>query len=413
MLRKRLLLWTSAITWIVATGITFGADWKQWRGEERQGHSPDTELLKEWPEGGPKQVWLFKNCGKGYSAPSIADGKIYILGARNDMAQLICLSEEKGEELWATEMDVVYGNRWGDGPRGTPTVDGDYVFALAGKGVLICAKTDDGSIVWRKSLTKDFGGELQSWGYTESVLVDGDRVICTPGGKGGAMVALNKQTGDTIWASSGLTDNAQYSSPIVIEHNGQRQYVQLFMKTLAGVSADSGKVLWKTSFPGRTAVIPTPIYSDGRIYVTAGYGVGCKQIELGKEDPKVTFENDFMVNHHGGVILIDGHLYGHSDKNGWVCQDFESGEIVWKDKGVGKGAVAYADGMLYCQSERDGTVALIEASTEGWNEHGRVKLDPQTEIRSKHGKIWTHPVIVNGRLYLRDQDLFFSFDVKG
>ena len=253
---------------------------------------------------------------------------------------------------------------------------------------------------------------MQSWGYTESVLIDGERLICTPGGKNGAIAALNKTSGDVIWVSTGLKDNAQYSSPIVFDHNGKRQVVQLFMKTLAGVDASSGKVLWKTSFPGRTAVVPTPIYSSGRVYVTAGYGVGCKQITLGKENPDIVYENDHMVNHHGGVILVDDHLYGHSDKGDWTCQNFETGEVVWQNKGVRKGAIAYADGMLYCLGEKDGTVALIEASTEGWKEHGRFQLDPQTEIRSRSGRIWTHPVIVNGRLYLRDQDLFFSFDVK-
>ena len=391
-----------------------GKDWKQWRGEQRQGHSPDTGLLKEWPESGPKRAWLFDNCGKGYSGPSIANGKIFIMGTREDMTQLICLSESEGKELWATDVAAVYGNRWGDGPRCTPTVEGDFVYALAGKGDLICAKTSDGSIVWTKNLAKDFGGEVQSWGYTESVLIDGPRLICTPGGGKGAMLALNKANGDIIWASAGLTDNAQYSSPIAFEFDGKRQYAQLFMKTLAGVDAETGKLLWKTSFPGRTAVIPTPIYSNGRVYVTAGYGAGCKQIKLGKEDPEVVYENGTMANHHGGVILVDGHLYGHSDQKdgGWTCQNFETGELVWNNEGVGKGAIAYADGMLYCLGEKSGTIALIEASTEGWKEHGRFQLDPQTKIRSKQGGIWTHPVIANGRLYLRDQDLFFCFDVK-
>jgi outer membrane protein assembly factor BamB len=399
---------------IFCTTMTVTAkDWTQWRGEQRQGHSSDTELLKAWPKEGPKRVWLFENSGKGYSGPSIASGKIFIMGTREDMTQLICLNEADGKELWSTDLDVVYSNRWGDGPRSTPTVDGDLVYALSGKGSLICAKISDGSVVWKKNLVKDFDGEVQSWGYTESVLIDGDRLICTPGGKKGAIIALNKQSGDLAWASSGLTDNAQYSSPIVIEHDGRRQYAQLFMKTLAGVDAENGKLLWQTSFPGRTAVIPTPIYADGKVYVTAGYGAGCKQIKLGKEEPDVVYENEEMVNHHGGVILIDGHLYGHSDKGGWTCQNFETGEAVWKNDGVGKGAIAYADGMLYCLSEKSGTVALIEATTEGWKEHGRFQLDPQTKIRSKHGKIWTHPVIANGRLYLRDQDLFFSFDVKG
>ena len=357
-------------TLLLSTSLfTTAKDWNQWQGEQRQGHSPDTGLLKEWPEGGPKRTWLFDNCGKGYSGPSISNGKIFIMGTREDMTQLICLSEAEGKELWATDVAAVYGNRWGDGPRCTPTVDGEYVYALAGKGDLICAKTSDGSMVWTKNLAKDFGGEVQSWGYTESVLIDGDRLVCTPGGAKGALVALNKTNGDVIWTSAGLTDNAQYSSPIVFEHEGKRQYAQLFMKTLAGVDAENGKLLWKTSFPGRTAVIPTPIFSDGKVYVTAGYGVGCKQIKLGKEDPEVVYENETMMNHHGGVILVDGHLYGHSDykKNGgWTCQNFQTGESVWKAGGVGKGAIAYADGMLYCLDEKSGIVALIEASTEGW-----------------------------------------------
>jgi outer membrane protein assembly factor BamB len=406
---------------MVGTGLLLGlttsdgADWAQWRGEGRRGHSPDKGLLEKWPEGGPKQLWLFEDCGKGYSAPAVVDSSVYILGAR-EVTQLICLEEATGKEKWATEVGVIYKNDWGDGPRSTPTVDDGLVYALGGKGDLVCAKADRGEVVWSKSLTKDFGGKLPNWGYTESVLIDGEKLICTPGGNPGAIVALNKKTGDVIWTSAGLTDGAQYSSPIMIEHDGQRQYVQLFMKALVGVSAEDGKVLWKTRFRGRTAVVPTPIYSNGLIYVTAGYGAGCKQIRLGGQTPEITYENENIVNHHGGVILLDGHLYGHSDKRGdgeWVCQHFESGEIVWKSKKLGKGAIGYADGRFYCLGEKDGTVALIEASKDGWKEQGRFEMEPKTKIRSGRGKIWTHPVIVNGRLYLRDQDLFFSYDVKG
>ena len=392
---------------------TRAADWNQWRGEGRRGHSPDTGLLKKWPDGGPKRLWLFENCGYGYSAPSVVGGKIFTMGARDDITQLICLDEASGNELWATDIGVIYKNRWGDGPRGTPTVDDGLVYALGGKGDLVCVNATNGDVVWKKSLTKDFGGKLQNWGYTESVLIDGQKLICTPGGKDGSIVALNKKSGEVIWRSAGLTDNAQYSSPIVIQHDDQRQYVQLFMKTLAGVSADDGKVLWSIEFRGRTAVVPTPIHSDGHVYVTAGYGVGCKQIKLGKQDPDITYENENIVNHHGGVILLDGLLYGHSDKNGWTCQDFKTGNVVWRSEDLGKGAIGYADGMFYCLEEKSGAVVLIEASKEAWVERGRFKLDPQTKIRSKHGKIWTHPVIVNGKLLLRDQDLVYCYDVKG
>lgn len=390
------------------------ADWPQWRGPDRNDHSPDKGLLKSWPEGGPKRVWLNTDVGLGYAGFSIVGGKLFTLGLREDTEFLIALDANTGRELWATKVGVRYENRWGDGPRATPTVDGDRVYAMGGQGDLICVQAADGKEMWSVSMTRDLGGNLQTWGYTESVLVDGDQVICTPGGPKGTLAALDKRTGKLKWQSAELTEDAQYSSPIVIEHGGKRQYVQLVMKKLFGVEAGTGKVLWQSDWSGRTAVIPTPIYADGEVYITTGYGVGSKLVKLdGSGGATDVWENKVMKNHHGGVIKVGDYLYGYSDGPGWICQDWKTGEEVWADKSLGKGAVHYADGMLYCLDEGRGTVVLAEASPKGWQEHGRFTLDPQTTKRSPQGRIWTHPVVVNGKLYLRDQELLFCYDVKG
>ena len=335
------------------------------------------------------------------------------MGAYENDARLICLDANTGDIRWRTVMtESVLENGWGDGPRGTPIVDGARVYALAGEGTLVCVNVADGELLWKKNM-KDFGGRVPKWGYSESVLIDQDKVICTPGGSDGALIALNKLTGEKIWQSTDFTDGADYSSVIVAEHDGIRQYIQLTQKTLVGVGADDGKVLWTYSWPGQTAVVPTPIYHDGKVYIASGYGVGCGLVKLTKDTAEQVYENKVMKNHHGGVILVGEHLYGYSDGLGWVCQEFESGEQVWADKNsLGKGAIACADGLLYCISENGGEVVLIEASPEGWNEKGRFKLDPQSEYRSPRGKIWTHPTIANGKLYLRDQEIILCFDIK-
>ncbi len=392
----------------------FGADWPQWRGPNRDDHSPDKGLLKKWPEGGPKRLWLFEGAGLGYAGYSIVGNQLFTLGLRDNQEFLIAVDVTKGTELWATPFGAKYPNNWGDGPRGTPTVDEGMVYAISGLGNLICSQAKDGKIVWQKSLTTDLGGKLQDWGYTESPLIVGNKIICTPGGPKGTMAALDKKTGALVWQTSEMTAHAQYSSPILITHAGKKQIVQLVEKKFFGVDPEKGKVLWTSDFPGRTAVIPTPVYKDGIVYVTAGYGAGSKAVKLGADGSATTvYENKVMKNHHGGVVLVGDLLYGYSDGPGWIAQNLKTGEEVWASKALGKGAVHYADGMLYCLDEGTGTVVLAEASPKGWTEHGRFKLDPQTKQRKPQGRIWTHPVVVNGKLFLRDQELLFCFDVKG
>jgi outer membrane protein assembly factor BamB len=226
------------------------------------------------------------------------------------------------------------------------------------------------------------------------------------------MAALNKATGEVLWRSSDLKDNAQYASPIFIEHRGQPQVVQLVMEKFFGLDPATGKALWVADFPGKVAVIPTPVFHDGMVYVTAGYNVGCKAVRLGGSTPETVYQNVVMKNHHGGVVRVGDHLYGYSEGPGWVCQNFKTGEQVWASTKLGKGAVHYADGMLYCLSEKGGEVALVEASPAGWNEKGRFTLSPQSEQRKPQGAIWMHPVVIQGRLYLRDQELLSCFDVR-
>lgn len=387
-------------------------DWPQWRGPSRDDVSKETGLLKKWPSDGPKRLWVNEDAGLGYSGFAVVGGKLYTMGLYDAEEKLICIDTSTGKKLWETPVGAIYTNKWGNGPRSTPAVSGGKVYAIGGQGDLVCADAESGKKEWSVSMVKDLGGKLQGWGYTESPLVDGDLVLVTPGGPKGAMAGIDAKTGKVQWQTAEVPEEAQYSSIIPAEISGQRQYVQLLKKTIFGVSK-AGKVLWKTDFPGDVAVIPTPIHKDGQIYVTAGYKVGSKSVKVDGSNVTEVYSNKDMQNHHGGVILVDGKLYGFSDKGGWTCQDFKTGEIAWQDKGVGKGAVAYADGMLYCQSEKDGTIALVKASDKGWEMVSSFKLQAQTSQRAPDGRIWTHPVISNGKLYLRDQEFISCYDVKG
>jgi outer membrane protein assembly factor BamB len=386
--------------------------WPQWQGPQRDAVAVETGLLQDFPEGGPPRLWLFDQCGLGYSGPAIVGGKLYILGSRDKTDYLLCLDVATGQEEWVAKLGESYENDWGDGPRSTPSIVDGRIYALAPRGTLYCLELSDGKIVWEKSM-QDLGGAIPTWGYAESPLVLGDRVFCTPGNNQGAIAAFDKSTGELVWQSKGLTDVAHYSSLISTQHQGRTVLVQLLFKELVGVAADDGSTLWSVPFPGNVAVIPTPIVSQDRVYATAGYGGGCIQIKMNDDQPDVVYENKNMSNHHGGVILLDGKLYGYSEGKGWMCQDFETGEIVWREReALGKGCIAYADGRFYCLSEDSGELVMIAASPDGWEEHGRFTLTPQTQLRKPRGKIWTHPVIADGRLYLRDQELLFAFDVK-
>ena len=382
-------------------------DWPQWRGPNRDGVSAEKGLLKQWPQAGPRRAWLFNNAGLGYSSFAIVKGKLYTMGSRRGTEQLICLDANTGREQWAANIGPELKNNWGGGPRGTPTVDGSHIYAMGGGGSLICTDLS-GKIKWQTSMNR-LGGKTPGWGYTESVLVDGNFAIVTPGGRQGAVAALNKRSGKIVWQSRQFTDGAQYSSVIAATHNGERQYIQLTQKTLVGLDSTSGKVLWKSSWPGKTAVVPTPIFTAGKVYVSSGYGVGCKLVEIGPGNRvREVWQNKVMQNHHGGVILYGKHLYGFGDGRGLVCQDLASGNDVWTgDRSLRKGAVTIADGMIIAVNESNGDVALVPAAPTSFKVSGKFRPQPQSRIRSRKGKIWTHPVVANGKLYLRDQEYIY------
>ncbi len=387
------------------------SDWPQFRGPNRDDVSTETGLLKQWPAGGPKRVWLFENAGQGYSGFSVAAGKLFTIGTRDGKEILLALDAVTGKELWVATVGDILGNGWGDGPRGTPTVDGDRVYALSGKGNLVCADASSGKVQWTKSM-QDLGGKTPGWGYTESPLVDGKLVLATPGGEKGTMAAFDKMTGAPVWQSADLTEGAQYSSIVPAVIGGKKQYVQLVMQTLFGVDAENGKVLWRSPWGGKTAVIPTPIVKGDEVFISSGYGAGCKKVKVTGGEATDVFMNKDLENHHGGVIRVGDWLYGNS-KDGWTCMSFADGSVKWKEKkALGKGAIACADGMLYCLEEKTGTVVLAEASPNAWSEKGRFTLDPLSTIRNPKGAIWTHPVIANGKLYLRDQNIIYCYDVK-
>ena len=385
-------------------------DWPQWRGPTRDGASAETGLLQQWPAAGPKLVWRATGLGAGFSTVSVSGSRIYTAGDLADANYVVAFNRADGKFLWKAKLGKTGGGP--AGPRGTPTVDGNFVYELGQHGDLVCVEAVSGREVWRKNLKQDFNGECGGWLYSESVLVDGPRVICTPGGPNGTLLALNKADGQVLWRCKDWTDHAEYSSPIVETVDGVRQYIQLTAQSVGGVEARTGKLLWRANRGGETAIVPTPIYRDHHVYVTSGYGVGCNLFKLtstaGRFAVEQVYANRDMVNHHGGVILVGDYLYGFSDDRGWVCQDFKTGKILWRNKGVGKGALAYADGHLYLRSEGSkGTVALVEARPTGYKETGRFDQPERSGSES-----WPHPVVVGGRLYLRDQDLLLCYDVK-
>ena len=401
---------------VTATGMVVASDWPQFRGPNRDDVSPEHGLLQQWPAGGPRLVWKATGLGAGYATVSVVGDKIYSSGDNSGASRVFALKATDGKQVWASKLGKPGAPGWGGfaGPRATPTVDGDLVFAVDQWGEMVCVQAADGKEQWRKDYTKDFGAKLPEWGFSESPLVDGDKVVVTPGGDQGAIVALNKKTGAVVWRTKDFTDPAQYASLMAVEIGGVRQYIQLTMASVVGVRASDGKVLWRAARRGETAVIPSPICDGGYVYVASGYGIGCNLFKITSRDNKFSAEqvyaNHVMANHHGGVVKVGDYVYGYSDSKGWTCQDFKTGEAKWQEKQkFGKGSLVYADGHLYLrEEEKAGTVALIEASPEGFKEHGRFD-QPQRSSQNS----WPHPVIANGRLYLRDQDLLLCYDVSG
>ena len=397
----------------------------------------------------PKLLWKTDKAGVGFSGPAVVGNVLYTMGGREEKGAAkereyaFALDvNQGGKELWATKIGPLFtfdSNVWGDGPRSTPTIDGDRLYCLGGQGELVCLLRDKGTVVWRKNLINDFGGQVMvhaaplSWGYCESPLVDGEKLICCPGGPGGTMVALDKLSGKLLWRSKELTDQASDSSAVVAVIGGVKQYVQTSYKpgggvAVAGIAANDGKLLWYGSLEKDIyAICASPLVQGDSVYITAGYEAGCDLFKIEKTgagqfkaEPQYTSNKakSLMKNEHGGVVLLDGFVYGFSDGFGWVCQDFATGKEKWIEKRAwrGKGSLTCADGHFYLYSDQ-GTVALVEATPKGWMEKSKFNLPALSVLgagRPSHSAalVWTHPVVANGRLYLRDQELIYCYAVK-
>jgi outer membrane protein assembly factor BamB len=390
----------------------WAADYPQWRGPDRSGVSKETGLLKEWPKEGPKLLWKNTDVGGGYSTPSVAGGRIYVQGTRDDAEFTLALDEKKGQKIWATELGKVgknYGPQY-PGTRATPTVDSDAVYCLGSDGDLVCLTAADGGVRWRKNLKQDFAGKPGMWAYSESPLVDGDVLVCTPGGSEATLVALNKKDGRVIWKSAVPGgDKAAYASAIVAETGGVKQYIQFLHNGVVGVDAATGRFLWRyDKTKEQAANIPTPVYHDGFVYSAAGRSGG-GLVKLTATDGGVTatqvYFSKALNNPIGGMVLVGDYLYG-TGAQALECWEFATGKIKWQERSVGKGAVSYADGHLYVRGE-EGQAALVEATPDGYREKGRFK-------QPDHGRMpaWPYPVVANGCLYLRDVGVLLCYDIK-
>jgi outer membrane protein assembly factor BamB len=396
-------------------------DWPQWRGPQRNGISSETGLLKEWPKQGPRLVWQAKDIGDGYAAPSVVGNRIYILSNRGlDNEFVAALSTQDGKQVWATTLGKVGNpNQMPSFPtaRSTPTVDGAVLYALGSDGDLACLETASGKIRWRKSLRADFGGHPGQWAYSESPLVDGNTLVVTPGGAQATLVALNKQTGETIWKSAVPGgDDAAYASVIVVEAGGHKQYVQFLARGLVGVDAKTGQFLWRYDATGKgNTNIPSPVASRGYIYssqsrgpgalvrlTAAGQGVAAEQVYLERGLP----------NGGGGSVVIGATHYGTGDE-GLVAADWVTGKVIWQNAGTGGGAILHAENRLYIHGE-NGEVILAEVTPEAYREEGRfMPPDRPKRTRAAMEKAWAYPVLANGRLYIRELDSLWCYDVSG
>jgi len=405
-LRTALVATVAALSLPVVVSNRSLDDWSQWRGKNRDGISAERGLLKDWPAGGPELAWTVKGAGEGYSSFAVAGGKVYTLGARGGTEFTMAFDEATGKKLW----EVATGNRFrndrGDGPRGTPTIDGGQVYAYGASGDLAVLDAATGKIAWKINVIEKFGGRNITWGLSESPLVMPDRILINAGGSGASIVAVNRKDGSLIWKSG--NDEAGYSSGILVPFEGIPQAI--FFSASHGVAVDArdGRQLWTYGKASNgTANVATPIARGNKVFFSSDYGTGAGLVALSGTGNKITASEVYftreMRNHHASSVLVGDHLYGFSSAI-LTAMKFDTGQVAWRDRSVGKGSVVFADDRLYLFSD-NGVVGLAEANPAGYKEHGRF------EIRTGSLPTWSHPVVANGKLYLRDQDTIYAYSV--
>jgi outer membrane protein assembly factor BamB len=382
-------------------------EWFQWRGPNRDGHSAETGLLKEWPAGGPPQVWRTTGAGTGFSSFSSSNGRLFTLGSRGSTEHVIAFDAASGKRLWEAPNGQRFRNEMGDGPRSTPTIEGDRVYAFGGTGELACLDAASGKKIWGVSVVQAFGGNTPYWGYSESPLIVGDRIILNAGGRRASIVAINKLDGKTLWQNH--SDDAGYSSPMLLRTGSLQQVVFFTGQRALAVDPRDGRLLWTYSrASNNTANVATPVVRGNRVFFSSGYGTGAALLEVKAAGniasaQEIYFTRD-MRNHHASSVVVGDHIYGFSDSI-LTALKFDTGEMAWRDRSVGKGSIIYADQRLYLYSEQ-GTVGLAEATPTAYRERGRFS------IAQSGPPTWSHPIITNGKLIIRDQDTVYAYDVR-
>jgi len=383
-------------------------EFSQWRGPDRDGKYPDKNLLKQWPSQGPDLIWTVTDLGEGYSSPAVTSRGIYLTGMIDGTGILFAI-DLNGKELWRTS----YGPEWQDGHDGartTPTIVGDKIYIMSGNGKVVCLNTADGGIVWEVDLIQSFNARNLKWGMTESLLVDGDRLFCTPGGSKAMMVILDRFSGKTIKIIQGNGEKSGYASPTIITHNEKRIILTMTGRSLVGLNAESGDYLWRQEHKTKYDINPnTPIYHQGYIYAVSGYGTGGQLVKLGPDGKNVQqiWSDKTLDSQMGATVLLDDYIYGSGHKNkGWHCIEWKTGKVKYTAKDLGnKGNIIFAEGLLYCYSE-NGDVGLVKPSPEKFN------VISSFEITKGSGPHWAHPVIESGKLYIRHGDVLQVYDIK-
>lgn len=383
-------------------------DWGQFRGPKRDGVSTETGLLKEWPKGGPPLLWKATGIGEGMCAVSVVGTKVFTAGD----GQMLALDAATGKVLWKTatgDTGNTSATQGGAGPRGTPASDGNVVINVFQHGTIVCLQAATGREVWKHKMS-EFGGNTPGWGYSESPLLDGPMVLVSPGGNKGAVVALNKMTGALMWQATQVKDTPHYTSLITAEIGKVPQVLYFSQSGVFGIAKANGQLLWKGECEGKTAVCSSPVVRENFVFVSCGYGVGSHGFQIANAGPQFKAQQVYadakQVNHHGGAVGIGEHVFGCFD-NGVMCIDIKTGKIVWQDRGAGKGSIFAADGMLYCRGE-GGTIALAEASAEGYKEKGRFEQPDRSKLPA-----WPNPVVYGGKMYIRDGDVLLCYNVSG
>ncbi|MEN8228784.1 MAG: PQQ-binding-like beta-propeller repeat protein [Bacteroidota bacterium] len=405
------------IVMIVTHIVVVEAQDTQWRGLSRDGKYPDRGLLKEWPKGGPELILQKEGLGNGYSTPILYEGMVYISG-RRDSVDVVTKLDLQGNIQWETTYGLAWDKSFQE-TRSTPTIENGYLYIMGGLGTVVCMDTESGNIVWKRNTHEEFEGEFHRWGIAESLLLVGDKVISSPVGEKASVVALDKKDGSLLWKTKSLGGHRAYVSPLHINHNGREMILLVSIENLFAVDPESGDLIWSfdimTDFTveGRHISTNTPLYQEGSVFLTSGYNADALMLTLSPDGSEIELKwhDATLDTHHGGVVLVDGYLYGsnwlNNGNGNWVCQEWETGKVMYEEKWHNKGSIIFADGLLYVYEEKRGHVGLVEPTTEGF------RVISSFKIEGGAGPHWAHMSIYDKMLFVRHGKVLFIYDIEG